>query len=290
MRPFGREEAPVALYMTMASCIRGAVETSTRVVAGAAVHESGTGPGLVLLHANGGDHRDFAPITGRLADAHRVHAIDWPGFGESEPDVSPSATGYAALLPRILDGIGGGPFVLLGNSVGGFAAIQAAATRPDLVRGLVLVDPGGFTPRWAGTIAACRAIGSEWLAPSMMRILPRLYLRRSSPAVDAIRSRSVETSREPDRVRAFASIWRSFATPEHDARDAAGRVTAPTLLVWGRMDPVLPWFVDGRRARRALPRAEVVTLPCGHQAFAEMPEEFLAAVEPFLASIRREVS
>jgi pimeloyl-ACP methyl ester carboxylesterase len=276
--------------MTVTSCIRAAVETSVRIVAGAAVHESGTGPGLVLLHANGGDHRDFAPITGRLAESHRVHAIDWPGWGESEPTGNPAATGYAALLPRILDRLGGGPFVLLGNSVGGFAAIHAAATRPDLVRALVLVDPGGFTPRWAGTIAACRAIGSERLAPSMMRILPRLYLRRSSPAVDAIRLRSVAMSHEPDRVSAFASIWRSFATPEHDARDAAARVTAPTLLVWGSMDPVLPWFVDGRRARRALHRAEVVTLPCGHQAFAEMPEEFLAAVGPFLRSIRREPS
>ncbi|MFM8411601.1 MAG: alpha/beta fold hydrolase [Alphaproteobacteria bacterium] len=266
------------------------MDTSMRIVEGAAVHESGAGPGLVLLHANGGDHRDFEAIAGRLADSFRVHAIDWPGWGESDPAGSPTATGYAALLPRILERLGGGPFILLGNSVGGFAAIHAAAARPDLVRALVLVDPGGFTPRWPGTIAACRAIGSESLAPAMMRLLPRLYLRRSGPAVDAIRSRSVAMSHEPGRVRAFASIWRSFATPEHDAREAAGRVAAPTLLVWGRRDPVLPWLVDGRRARRALPRAEVVSLPCGHQAFAEMPGEFLAAVEPFLTSIRREAS
>ena len=263
--------------------------TSTRIIEGAAVHESGAGPGLVLLHANGGDHRDFAPVIDRLAGWHRVHAIDWPGWGESEPAGSLTATGYAALLPRVLDRLGSGPVVLLGNSVGGFAAILAAAARPDLVRALVLVDPGGFTPRWPGTIAACRAIGSQRLAPSMMRILPRLYLRRPSPAVDAIRSRSAAMSLEPERVHAFASIWRSFAEPEHDAREAAGRVAAPTLLVWGRRDPVLPWLVDGRRARRALPRAEVVTLPCGHQAYAEMPEEFLAAVDPFLRSIRREV-
>ncbi|MBU6281421.1 alpha/beta hydrolase [bacterium] len=264
--------------------------TSTRIIEGAAVHESGAGPGLVLLHANGGDHRDFAPVIDRLAGWHRVHAIDWPGWGESEPAGSLTATGYAALLPRVLDRLGSGPVVLLGNSVGGFAAILAAAARPDLVRALVLVDPGGFTPRWPGTIAACRAIGSQRLAPSMMRILPRLYLRRPGPAVDAIRSRSVEMSSDPQLVRVFASIWRSFAEPEHDAREAARRVKAPTLLVWGRRDPVLPWFVDGRRACRALPGAEVVTLPCGHQAYAEMPEEFLAAVDPFLRSIRREVS
>lgn len=260
----------------------GGMPERIRLIEGVAVHTSGAGPALVLLHANGGDADDFAAIRDRLAQSHTIHALDWPGWGASDPDPSPSALGYAAVLPRVLDQLPGGPFALLGNSVGGFAAIHAAAARPDLVSALVLVDPGGFTPRWLGTLLACRAIANHRLAAAMMRVLPRLYLRRSTPAVQAIRAHAVALSHEPQRVRAFSAIWRSFTDRDHQARDAAARVTAPTLLVWGRRDPVLPWAIDGRRARRALPHAHVVTLPCGHQAFAELPDEFLAAAEPFL--------
>lgn len=254
-------------------------------IEGAAVHSEGAGPAIVLLHANGGDADDFAAIRHHLARSHTVHALDWPGWGEAEPDPAPSAIGYAALLPRVLERLPGGPFVLVGNSVGGFAAIRAAADRPDLVRALVLVDPGGFTAPWFGMRAACRVIGAPRIAPAMMRWLPRLYLRRATPAVRAIRDHAVQLSHQPDRVRSFASIWRSFVDGAHDARPAASRVTVPTLLVWGRRDPVLPWPTDGRRARRALPHAEVASLSCGHQAFAEMPSQFLEVLERFVASI-----
>lgn len=259
--------------------------TTTRTVEGAAVHTSGEGPPLVLLHANGGDASDFSAIAERLAATNSVHAIDWPGWGAADPDPAPTALGYAALLPRVLDVLALGPAVLLGNSVGGFAAIHTAAARPELVRALVLVDPGGFTARWPGAIAACRAIGSRRLAPTMMRALPRIYLRRDTDPVRAIRAHAVAMSGDPQRVAAFASIWRSFADRDHDARDAAARIKVPTLLAWGRHDPVLPWLTDGRRARHALPRATVTTFSCGHQPFAERSEEFLAAVEAFLGDL-----
>ena len=256
-----------------------------RHIEGAAVHTVGSGPGIVLLHANGGDSTDFAAIQPHLARSATVHAVDWPGWGCSGSEVPPTALGYAALLPTLLERLTGGPFVLLGNSVGGFAAIAAAARRPDLVRGLVLVNPGGFTRPSLTMSMTCRAIGSAYMAPAMMRLLPLLYLRRTTPAVQAIRANAVAMSRQPERVAAFASVWRSFAVEGHDATKLATRIVAPTLLVWGRRDPVLPWFLDGQRARRSLHGAQVVLFPCGHQAFAEMPEAFLAALEPFLASI-----
>jgi pimeloyl-ACP methyl ester carboxylesterase len=170
----------------------------------------------------------------------------------------------------------------MGNSVGGFAALRTAITRPDLVSQLVLVDPGGFTPRSPLSLAVCRVIGSERIAPMAMRQLPRLYLRKSNSYVKSARARAVAASREPSRVSTFASMWRSFADPKHDGRAGAESLAVPTLLIWGTRDPVLPWLIDGRRATKALPRATVVTLPCGHQPYLEMPEEFIAALDAFL--------
>ncbi len=257
---------------------------TVRRVDGTAVHVSGRGPAVVLLHANGGSHHDFDAVVGTISRHATVFAVDWPGHGDSASAPAPTACGFADLLPGVLDHLGAGPYTLIGNSVGGFAALRTAARRPDLVDRLVLVDPGGFTPRSPLALGVCRLLGSRRVAPVAMRLLPRVYLRRRTAAVAAIRSALDQGSRDPDRVRTFAALWRSFADRRHDARVDAAAVTAPTLLVWGTRDPVLPWLVDGRRARAALARAEVVTFPCGHQAFAELPADFLDALGRFLGA------
>lgn len=258
------------------------MEPTTRNIDGIAIHSLGSGPPVVLLHANGGDHHDFDAVVGDLGRHATVHALDWPGHGTSDSVDDPSACGFAELLPGVLERIGEGPFTLIGNSVGGFAALRTAARRPDLVCALVLVNPGGFTPRWPTTFLACRLFGSERVAPLAMRMLPRIYLRRRTPTVASIRHAAVVASHDAGRVRVFASIWRSFTDPDHDARPDARSVTSPTLVIWGTRDAILPWWVDGPRARRLLDRAQVVTLPCGHQAFAELPERFMAELRGFL--------
>ena len=69
-------------------------------------------------------------------------------------------------------------------------------------------------------------------------------------------------------------------------RRTGAAVRCPTLLTWGTRDPVLPWHLDGRRARAALPHAQTVTLQgAGHQPFIERPAEFLSRTAPFLAAL-----
>lgn len=247
----------------------------------------GAGPSLVLLHANGGDHRDYSAIAPRLAESGwRVTSLDWPGHGRSPRSIPETAMGFGDRLIDVLERLGG-RHVLLGNSVGGFAALRAAADAPDLVGGLVLVSPGGFTPRWPGTSLACRLIGSTLVAPRAYRRLPRLYLRGHNPGVTAVIERAAEASRSASNAEVYGSVWRSFADPEHDGRALAEDVRCPTLLGWGTRDPILPWLIDGRRARVALPDAEVVRFDgAGHQPFIERPAEFLDRITPFLSCLR----
>lgn len=241
----------------------------------------------MLLHANGGDHRDFEAVAPELAESGwRVTTLDWPGHGQSPRSEPETAVGFGELLVSILDDLGG-THVLLGNSVGGFAALYAAARRPDRVGGLVLVSPGGFTPQWVGTTLACKAIGSQRLAPGAYRWLPRLYLRDRNSGVTAAIQRANRASRSPQHTEVYARVWRSFTDPDHDARVLAAAARCPTLLAWGTRDPILPWQLDGRRARAALPEADVVTFAgTGHQPFIERPDDFLERTAPFLAALR----
>ena len=251
----------------------------------------GSGPSLVLLHANGGDHRDFAAVIPALVESGwRVTTLDWPGHGRTPRSGPETAVGFGELLTKTLDELGG-EHVLLGNSVGGFAALYAAAHRPERVAGLVLVSPGGFSPRWIGTTLACRTLGSRRLAPAVYRNLPPLYLRDRNAGVTAAIERAEEASHSPERAEVYGSLWRSFTDPGHDGRRLAAEVRCPTLLAWGTRDPILPWQLDGRRARAALPEAQTITFRrAGHQPFIERPDEFLAGTAPFLAGLRTAVA
>jgi len=249
-------------------------------------HARGVGPPIVLLHANPGDHRDWDAVLPDLARDHRVIAVDWPGYGASpppEPPGSASAMMYAEVLIDLIDALDLAPAILVGNSVGGYAAVRCAVERPDRVAGLVLVDSGGFTaPSWTSR-AFCWLLGHERVTRAIAVPFARRYLRRRNDDVAAILARTDEVARDPARVAVDAGLWRSFGDPRHDLRTAAAAVRARSLLVWGRHDPVLRADRDGQTAARAIPGAELVVLDTGHMPFAEDPGAFLAAVRPFLA-------
>ena len=81
-----------------------------------------------------------------------------------------------------------------------------------------------------------------------------------------------------------ASLWRSFATPEHDLRDHADKLTAPTQILWGKRDRALAPSV-GRATHKRLAHSKLEVLDTGHVVFLSDPEGFLRVVNPFLASL-----
>src|SRR4051812_13255833 len=100
-----------------------------------AYDDAGSGPAVVLLHAIGHDTRDFVRLSAKLATRHRVVALEWPSQGRSGPDRVPAtAERYAGLLDGFLAAIGIERAVIVGNSIGGAAAIRFAHAYPDRVR------------------------------------------------------------------------------------------------------------------------------------------------------------
>lgn len=247
-------------------------------------------PPLVLLHSVAHDHHDFDAIVASLRRTHRTIALDWPGHGESAMPDDPSSTRVETLwtaLDDVIDALSLPPAVFLGNSVGGGAGVHLAATRPERVKGLVLVDSSGFTQVSAVSRAACWVQGRELVRRSTGKAFARWYLKERGPLVDAVLAR-IDANRAREGFFAVdAAVWRSFGTPVNDLRQIARTVRTPTLLVWGAHDPVLPANRDGAEARAALPHAQWVELDTGHAPFVEKPDAFLAAMVPFLQSLER---
>lgn len=275
-----------ALMLTAAAA-NPATETMTSVVTplGTLVYrEGGKGPPLVLLHAAGHDHHDFDAVFDALASTHHVLALDFPGHGGSsvpQPAASATVVLMAQALEAFVDALALGPAVFLGNSVGGYAAMVLALKRPEQVTALVLVDTGGFNERDVKSRWFCAARGIEWVNRMTWNVFPQTYLQKRNPNVEAI-LRRVKSARSTEHVAVNAALWRSFMTPEHDLRKRAAGIRVPTLLVWGRDDPVIA-LDRGELAVRTIPNAKLVVLPTGHMPFAEHPRAFMEVVAAFLA-------
>jgi pimeloyl-ACP methyl ester carboxylesterase len=252
-----------------------------------AVSESGSGPTVVLLHATLHDRHDFDAIVDTLARHYRTIAVDWPGHGDSDPvdlSMEPSAPLFADVLEDVVDGLGLSRAVLIGNSVGGFAAARLAINRPDRVAGLVLVNSGGFV-RWnALSRGSCRVMGTPAVFRRAAPLFVRGYMKAKTDGDRMIIERAVAKAKTADGIRTGTALWRSFAGSEHDLRDRAAELTVPTLIVWGRKDIAIP-LSAGRATHEAIRGSRLEILDTGHVVFSSDPDGFLAAAEPFLESV-----
>lgn len=256
-----------------------------------AVGLRGAGPLIVALHANPGDGRDFDAVVGSLAQGNTVAVADWPGYGDSVA-VDPArvtAPALAQILDVVLDAIltrvGQRTAVLIGNSVGGYAALCQAVEHPERVRALVLIAPGGFTRHTPMTRAFCHLMGSPAWARWLAGPLATAYTWRRTETSRAALGRAYALQRDPRRLSVYCAIWKSFLEPEHDLRRRVASLGVPVLLTWGWGDPVLPRFGDGRRAARLIPDARAHSFWSGHEPHAEVPDRWLAAVCPFLRDL-----
>lgn len=254
-----------------------------------AFDDDGTGPALVCLHAIGHGAADFARLRARLRARFRVLALDWPGHGNSGADHVPASAGrYADLLGRFLDAAGVERAVLIGNSIGGAAAVRFAAAHPERVQALVLENPGGLdrVDRLArlvtGIMARFFAAGARgaWWYPRAFAAYYRLVLPR--PAAAAQRARIVAAAREIAPV--LRDAWRSFGQSDADVRALAPVIRCPVLFAWAERDRVVQLERNLPTIRR-FSRARLETFPAGHAPHLETPEAFEIAVERFVQGL-----
>lgn len=252
-----------------------------------AYRESGSGPSVLLLHATLHDRHDFDPVVETLARRYRTIAVDWPGHGDSDPvdaTMEPGAPLFADVLEDVVDGLGLSRAVLIGNSVGGFAAARLAINRPGFVAGLILVNSGGFVPWNPLSRMSCQVLGTPAVFRRIAPLFVRGYMRAKTDSDRKISARAIAMAKKAEGIRTGTGLWRSFATPEHDLRSRAGELSAPTLIVWGKKDIAIP-LSAGRATHDAIRGSRLEILDTGHVVFSSEPEGFLAVAEPFLQSV-----
>lgn len=246
-------------------------------------------PVVLMLHGFGGSLHSFEPWAEGLAATHRVIRIDLPGAGLTGADPSGNYSDERGieLLAALLTQRGVARATVLGHSMGGRLAWRFAEAQPARVHKLVLVAPDGFA---SPGFEYGKAPDVGLLARAMTFALPRAVLRMSlAPAYaqpdvvmsDALVQRYHDLMRAPGvRPAILARLAQlNLLPPEPLLR----RIAAPTLLVWGDQDQMIP-IANAQDYLKALPQARLVVLPgVGHVPHEEAPAAGLAALQAFLA-------
>ncbi len=245
------------------------------------VWRAGAGQPLLFLHGFEG-HPGDAPFLCDLAQRHQVIAPEMPGFSGSMQGAGElqDIVDYALFYRRFITEEVGGPVDLIGHDLGGMLAAEVAAFSPHLVRRLVLVDAYGLwldeheiPDVFVQTPAALREL--LWAQPEQAEAVEQRPTsgEEVDPATQALNV-------QQDRAIAAKFLW---AVPERGLAKRLRYVEAPTLLVWGERDRLIP-AAYAQAFQRQLAHAETAVIPgAGHLPMLEQPEAFLSAVERFLA-------
>lgn len=249
------------------------------------VESLGSGRPLVLLHGFAMHSGLFAPLLPPLARRHRVHAVDLPGHGRS-------ATVEPFDLASVADAVDAAVAVddatVLGWSLGGQVALQWARAQPGKVRRLVLVaTTPSFVARddwpYAMTEQALLRFGDELRASYRLTLLRFLSLQvqgsdEGRATLAPLRARLFERG-EPSKDALDAALETLRRT---DLRPALPNVTAPTLVIGGDRDTLVPLGATKALAA-ALPNATHATIAgAAHAPFLSHREAFLDQVLTFI--------
>ncbi len=253
-----------------------------------AYYDTGAGPVVVLVHGFASEARfDWGNVILPLAKHHRVIALDQIGFGASEkPLIDYSIQTYVDFLGEFLRVLNVKEFTLAGESLGGWisALYTIEALAPENQGSFALPKPGKLVLEDAAGMAA---LGP---APLPAHVAGTIAEAKGVAIVFHDKSRVTdEFVRDSFAMKMKANDGSTqrllFGNPKLASEVVGGRlsaITIPTLVVWGGSDEIVP-LEQGRRYAAGIAGAKLAIVPeCGHAPSLEKPEEFLAAVLPFI--------
>ena len=251
-------------------------------------HDLGDGVPVVFLHGSGAGVSAAANWwlnLPTLAKGFRTIAIDLIGFGQTQvpDDVQYGVREWGDHVLRVLDGLGLEKAWLVGNSLGGWVAMQMAIDHPERVEGVVSMGTGG-APR---KTAALSSHAKPDVTPAGIRAVLEDFVVDPTLVTDELVDARYRAALVPDAPERFAAV---IAARERDRTDMPltdedlSALRMPVLLIHGREDSVIPpersWRLAG-----LIPDVELhLFANCGHWSQVECADRFNTVVGDYLAA------
>ncbi|MGH7151700.1 MAG: alpha/beta fold hydrolase, partial [Planctomycetota bacterium] len=253
--------------------------------------EAGTGDPIFLLHGMGDCAIGWRGQIEPLAEAG-LRAIAWDmigaGLSDKPLDRDVSIPAMQALFDAFRERLGVGRAILVGSSYGGAIALLQARLRPETVRALVLIDPACYADPEVTDHA--RLFQKKWFTDLVYPLIPagwlaRYGLKQCVGSIDPALLEEYEAeARRPGVKEFFLRLEQQVVPADPRAFEEGHReIRAPTLILWGRNDRLLP-LRHGERLAREVPGAELVVLDAGHIAHLERPEETNRVLRRFIGA------
>ena len=245
---------------------------------------------IVLIHGTGASLHTFDPWTEQLKSQYRVVSMDIPGFGLTGPfpDRDYSMDRYVSFVEQFLNAKGIQKCIIGGNSLGGSIAWQFAVKNPTMVDKLILIDAAGYPLQSESKPIAFVLARIPIVNKLLTFMTPKSMVRSSVENVYADKSLVTDqlveryfkmTLRQGNRQ---ALVDRMNMEGESDKAKLIPDIQAPTLVLWGEEDLLIP-VSYAHQFHDDLPNSELVILKnMGHVPMEENPEASLVPVVEFL--------
>lgn len=265
-----------------------------------AYERAGSGSALLFLHNGGTSSTIWRNQVEALSDSSTVVAVDLPGFGGSpRPPEGIDLDDHVALITALIEELDLAPVLLVGNCMGSNIASLVAAARPDLVRGLVLVNPlteATFSAGGLGTLHKLErwARGPSGVARRLSRriVPPRLAAKATVRFQLGSKGAAAKLQDDPgllacnvrrDQMPALVDVLDDMHA--YGVLDQGRPGELPLCVVWGSQNRVLAPKAMRALSARLHPDREVVMEGCGHLPMLEDPERMTSIIEDFTVEL-----
>jgi pimeloyl-ACP methyl ester carboxylesterase len=260
---------------------------------------AGEGPLILLIHGIAGSSQQWLDSMTLLAESHTVLAPDLLGHGRSaKPRGDYSLGAYAAGLRDLLVALDHRKATVVGHSLGGGIALQFAYQFPERGARLVLVSSGGLGREVHPLLRAATLPGSELVLPlisndtvrnagtAVSQAFGRLGFRAGPDIAEF--ARGYGSLADGDARQAFIHTLRAVIDPGGQRVNASDRLylaeDMPSLIVWGRRDPIIPVQHAGI-AQRGMPGSRLEIFDdAGHFPQLDEPLRFARTLSDFIES------
>lgn len=257
-------------------------------------------PVIVLVHGYTASLDTWRPWMGQLGD-YRVIALDLPGHGltRAPADWRPSPAAYAAVIEQAAARLKLEKFVLVGQSMGGFAAWEYALAHPDRLNGLVLVDASGWPDdrpevreQRDGAVARAlrnplgRAVLKDLDSTAVLKRGLLLAFEKDALVTDAMVERYAEMGRAPGHRDLTIAAMNGFDTWAKATPERLAALRTPTLILHGEKDELVP-LDHARKFDAAIPDSRLIVYrDAGHMVNEEAADRSVADLKAFMGALK----
>lgn len=240
-------------------------------------YEAGQGPVVILLHGLGSNAEIWASNIAPLAARYHVYVLDQIGFGHSDkPLLDYKIQTFVDFLQGFMEAQNISKAALVGNSLGGWIAVEFAVQHPERVNQLVLVNSAGLH-FGQGPIPDLNPASFA----GMRQVLELVFYDKKTVTDDLVRYAFLKHLKDNDGY----TIQRTLAGLAQDQFEDSklASIHAPTLIIWGRNDELIP-LAKGEQFHQGIAGSKMTVIDqCGHIPEMEKPGEFNRALMEFLA-------